>query len=332
MIEFKNTTKIAIQAATAVAIAESLAFIFSLERSYWATLTALFLVSQTWGESFKKSIERIVMTIIGGSVGTLLYLFLPHNQTIVFAMLISAIFFSIYFIEISYLTATFFITFFVVFLFALIGQWNFIILKERIFETMIGAGIATSVSYFVFPVYGHRSLPDLFDSFINKIITLVIDISQDNISKEQRLEIAKESGNLSREQIQLRRQATLINYELIFSFYSKKKFDFLLSNLALLTHYVTSLVETAEKTKISPEYKPYFEVITNTTVSNLKSLKYHLNKTNENIKPINITPIKKEIIAMLNKKGINNDLIENYSYLYFLDKINSIASNIIQNQ
>ena len=153
MIELKNTTKIAIQAATAVAIAELIAFSFSLERSYWATLTALFLVSQTWGESFKKSIERIVMTIIGGSIGTLLYLVLPHNQTIVFTMLITAIFFSIYFIEISYLTATFFITCFVVFLFALIGQWNFIILKERIFETMIGAAIATSVSYFIFPVY-----------------------------------------------------------------------------------------------------------------------------------------------------------------------------------
>jgi hypothetical protein len=49
-----TSTKIAIQAAVAVALAVLVSHVFELNRSYWAILTAMVLISQTWGESLKK--------------------------------------------------------------------------------------------------------------------------------------------------------------------------------------------------------------------------------------------------------------------------------------
>lgn len=63
------------QAAIAISIAECISLAFNLERGYWTTLTAMVLTTQTFGESVKRSLERVSMTILGGLSGTVLYFY-----------------------------------------------------------------------------------------------------------------------------------------------------------------------------------------------------------------------------------------------------------------
>lgn len=148
-MQIKNTTRMAFQAAIAIAISELISSYFNLEHGYWSTLTAMALIAQTWGESVKRSIERVLMTILGGLCGTFLYFFvIPSNEIFVMGILLIFIFLTVYLIPINNLIAVFTLTGFVVFFFALLGDWNFVLLKQRIEETALGALIAVVVGFF----------------------------------------------------------------------------------------------------------------------------------------------------------------------------------------
>lgn len=137
-MKLRRTTKMAYQAAIAIALAEVISMHFYLERGYWIVLTAMVLTTQTWGESVKRALERVGMTVLGGSVGTALYFYIPNHEskTLVLLML-SSIFFTIYMAKIQHLISMFFMTCFVVFLFALIGDWDLMLLRARIIDTAL---------------------------------------------------------------------------------------------------------------------------------------------------------------------------------------------------
>ena len=116
-MKLRATTKRAFQAATAILIAELISGYFQLERGYWMILTAMALTMQTWGESVKRSFERVSMTIIGGIVGTVLYFIVPTNTITAMVLLLVFVFFTVYLLQIYYLLSVFFLTCFVVFLF-----------------------------------------------------------------------------------------------------------------------------------------------------------------------------------------------------------------------
>ena len=86
-MQLRHTTKMATQAAIAIALAELISRFFYIERGYWITATAMALTAQTWGESVKRSFDRVGMTILGGSLGTLLFFYLPRHEPTVYIFL-----------------------------------------------------------------------------------------------------------------------------------------------------------------------------------------------------------------------------------------------------
>lgn len=88
----RNTTKIAWQAAAAITIAEIVSYLLNLERGYWVTLSAMALTTQSWGESLKRSLERVSMTILGGAGGTILYWITPPNQYAILGLMLLFVF------------------------------------------------------------------------------------------------------------------------------------------------------------------------------------------------------------------------------------------------
>ncbi|WP_133130972.1 FUSC family protein [Legionella yabuuchiae] len=107
-MNLKNTTKMGLQAAVAIAIAELISLNFKVERGYWITLTAMALTTQTWGESIKRSFERVGMTVLGGAAGTALYFTLPANNELILAFLLFFVFFTSFMMPIYHLIAVFF--------------------------------------------------------------------------------------------------------------------------------------------------------------------------------------------------------------------------------
>lgn len=233
------STKMAIQALLAVSISELISLSFNFERSYWATLTAMSLISQTRGENFKKSVERVLMTIVGGSVGTVLYFTFPDNPAVTTAVMLFAVFMFIYMTNISYWMTVFSISVFVVFLLALIAQWTIAILEARIYETMIGASVALFVTRYVFPITVDTK--SLFGEFCRQMTFYIRGFffeAWDEQVKKHRLSV---------EFHRLRKACASVKYDLLFDKNARQKFSQLLTLSELLMHYITSLIEVKQE-------------------------------------------------------------------------------------
>lgn len=235
-----NTTKMAFQAALSIAIAETMSLTFSFDRGYWITLTAMALTTQTWGESIKRSLERVGMTILGGVAGTALYFFLPHNiDHLFFILLICFVFLTVYLIKIYHLISVFFLTCLVVFLFALLGSWNWILLRTRIIDTIMGAAIALIVGFFVFPL--RTNINKLLISYLEKLRALLATAFT---TRKMRTLVTRQG--LSSELQKIRKSALAIRYELFFHRLKPSDFNAALNSLIIATRYAFNLVEVSQ--------------------------------------------------------------------------------------
>ena len=174
MNKLEPSTRLAIQAVVAVSLATLLAPLFHWERSYWSVLTAMLMISQTLGDSIKKSIERVSMTIIGGIVGRLLFFLTLHFPDLQKILLFISLFFCIFFLTSFYLWSVFFVSMLVVFLFASIQSWTVDLLTWRIIETLFGASMAILASAFIFPIKTNEKLSQELASFIEHLSSLTI--------------------------------------------------------------------------------------------------------------------------------------------------------------
>lgn len=150
--------RLGIQAAVAMAIALSIQHLYHFERSYWSVFASMILFSQTLGSSIKKSLERVLMTIFGGSLATGLYFIIPTTELPVVTIILCSVFFQICFLQRFYLGSAFFASVFIVFFFALIQPWSVHLLMVRIVETLLGAAITLVCSFLIFPIKTEETL------------------------------------------------------------------------------------------------------------------------------------------------------------------------------
>jgi uncharacterized membrane protein YccC len=163
MIRLDPTTRMALRAAVAALAAVVLSYLLVLERSYWTVLTAVVLVSDTWGESIQKSLQRLAMTVLGCLLGWLVYRLCLDVPGLRLALLLACIFLAVYFrpappLAGSYPWMIFFITVYVVFLFAVLGEWSGRLTLVRMEDTAIGCAVGLAVGVLVQPQQAGRRL------------------------------------------------------------------------------------------------------------------------------------------------------------------------------
>lgn len=227
----RTTTHMAIQAFIVVILAQVLTSVFQLDKSYWAMITALFLVSQSVGESIIKSLERLAITVSFGFIATILYLLLPGDPDIHFIILLISIFMMCYTRELRFRYFMAAMTFFVVFLFASLATWNMATLSARIIETAIGALIALFVS-FIWPIKNTQS-NQAIASFLKKLLTVFED-SNSALAKRHELSLAYSSIYL---------ESNEFRYDVGLTQKAQKKIQTQLFVLGQLMHYITSIKE-----------------------------------------------------------------------------------------
>ena len=106
--------RLGVQAACAMVIALCIQHFYHFERSYWSVFTSMILFSQTLGSSIKRALERVLMTVIGGSLATILYYIIPQTQTPLVIIILCSVFFQVCFLQRFYLGSAFFASVFVV--------------------------------------------------------------------------------------------------------------------------------------------------------------------------------------------------------------------------
>jgi hypothetical protein len=322
-MKLRRTTKMAYQAAIAIALAELLNMYFYVERGYWIVLTAMVLTTQTWGESVKRAFERVGMTALGGAVGTALYFCIPANQSNMFLFLVLfSVFFAVYMAKIQYFISMFFLTFFVVFLFALINEWDLHLLRARIIDTVLGAVIALVVGGVFFTQ--KTNVTELFVGYLQKLKAL---ISSTFDTKSRHKALITGRSLLVDFQI-IKNSALAIRYELLFHRLNRNDFNSLLNQVAFCTQCIVNLIEAYHwmLQHLTNEECKMIDVAVQTTQYNLDVLILRLQHNKQaNILSADNLPklVSKDIADDASRfASLESDALGFFNLMYFFTQLN----------
>lgn len=154
------TTRQAVQAAVAAALAIIVGEAISVQRFYWAVIAAFvgYAGTATSGETLQKGAGRIGGTVVGliAAVG-MANITAGHPVVALLAILI-CIFFAFLLQTVSYTAMIFFITVMLAQLYTLLGTFNDRLLVIRLVETVCGATIGILVALVVLPTHSRATL------------------------------------------------------------------------------------------------------------------------------------------------------------------------------
>ncbi|MGH7103181.1 MAG: FUSC family protein [Acetobacteraceae bacterium] len=186
---------IALQAVVAVGIAVLAAELLPIRRPYWIPLTAVILTSTSFGETLRKSYERLLGTVVGLAVGELLWLLLAGRPTATMAVLllaVAAIFVSrtgAYRWMLAWLTLA------LVVLLNEAGEASLLV-DGRLVDTMIGVVIVLVVTRFLVPVRAKAVAETRERTLLGNVAAGLRDLQEGRRGEERLDEIVAALGAL----------------------------------------------------------------------------------------------------------------------------------------
>lgn len=160
--------KVAIQGIVATAITTTLDLVLHLDHAYWATLTVIFVLGNSVGETYVRVRYRTVGTAIGVAFGLGAVVLFSDNVWILAVMCLVCQMISLVTVRDRYDISSAMIGFSVVVALHIVSGLDAHGMVARIYETVIGAGIALLVSWVVLPVYVADQIRDQVISMIKR--------------------------------------------------------------------------------------------------------------------------------------------------------------------
>lgn len=171
----KLTTRQAMQAALAAALAILVGEAISPQRYYWAVITAFiaFTGASNTGETFQRGVARVAGTM-AGLVGAIALAHLTTgHQVAAVAALFASIFLAFYVQQLSYAAMIFFITLLLGQMYTLLNTFTDAVLVLRLEETAAGAVIGVVVSIFVLPTGTRATARAARSGFLGQLADLM---------------------------------------------------------------------------------------------------------------------------------------------------------------
>ncbi|BDB40495.1 FUSC family protein [Mycobacterium kiyosense] len=171
----RPTTRQAIQACVAAALAIVAGDRVSPDRWYWAVIAAfvVFAGTNTWGESLTKGWQRLLGTALGVPCGMLVATLFSGNEVASLVMVFVCLFCAFYFMQVTQSLMAFWITTMLALLYGLMGQFSVDVLLLRIEETAIGAVIGVAVAILVLPTNIGATVRSDTREFLTALSTLI---------------------------------------------------------------------------------------------------------------------------------------------------------------
>jgi uncharacterized membrane protein (TIGR01666 family) len=138
---------------------------FQLDHGYWILLTTLFVCQPNYQATKLKLKQRVFGTLIGLGLGFPLLMLFPSTESQWALMIATGILFFV-FRQQAYGIATASITLLVLFAFNQQGQ-GFEVILPRLFDTLLGCGLAILAVYFILPDWQCHKLPDVISQALN---------------------------------------------------------------------------------------------------------------------------------------------------------------------
>lgn len=153
---FKHSLRIAL----IVMVGYGVGMVFSLQNSYWILLTIIVIMRPNYGLTKTRSRERTIGTLIGALIATGIVL-ITQNPIIYAILGIISLVFAFAMLQKNYRTSAVFITLSIVFVYALLEPNVINVIKFRVVDTLIGAGLAALGNTILWPsweIYGIKTV------------------------------------------------------------------------------------------------------------------------------------------------------------------------------
>lgn len=131
--------------------------VFEMQNPYWIMLTVIVIMRPSYGLTKQRSINRVIGTLIGAAIATVIIL--VTQNTIIYAVIsIISLPIALSIMQKNYRNAAIFITLNVIFVFALLEPNILSVIKFRIFDTLIGAFLSFASIYFLWPSWEFQNV------------------------------------------------------------------------------------------------------------------------------------------------------------------------------
>ncbi|RZL06887.1 MAG: FUSC family protein, partial [Pedobacter sp.] len=159
---FRHSVRVAIVMLIGFIVSRALDF----SHSYWILLTILVISKPGFSLTKQRNYERIVGTVIGALIG-MGVLWYIHDRNTLFVILLLCMIGSYSFQRKNYVVSVVFLTPYTLVMFDFLGMGTLSVASERIYDTIIGCGIAFGSSYFLFPNWEHQKLKEGMLAILN---------------------------------------------------------------------------------------------------------------------------------------------------------------------
>ena len=151
---FRHSLRITITILIGYLISQMLPF----QNVYWILLTIVVIMRPGYGLTKERTYHRFIGTIFGAIIAFSLLSLIP-DKTIIGSLSIICMLLGFSFNPSNYKIGTTFITMHVIFIFAILTPDMHNLIQYRILDTLVGAGLAITANYFLWPNWEFLSLP-----------------------------------------------------------------------------------------------------------------------------------------------------------------------------
>ena len=154
---FKHSLRLAVVVLTGFAIGKT----FSMQNPYWILLTIIIIMRPSFGLTKSRSIHRVVGTLIGAAIATVVILI--TQNTIVYGI-VAAISLPLAYslVQLNFRNAAVFVTINVIFVYAIFEPDILSVIQFRIVDTLIGASLAFASNYVLWPTWQFQNIQEEF--------------------------------------------------------------------------------------------------------------------------------------------------------------------------
>lgn len=168
-----TSSRQAVQAGLSTGLALLLGSLVSTSHQYWAAMPAFSVVSGSDGETRLKAMQRVVVTVLGATVGFGLAILAGHSPTVAIPLLVVSVFFIAFLRPVSSVWAAFWQTLLLATVYDVLGTLRVETLPVRVVETVIGALVAVAVSALVLPTRTRARVRDAMADVLTRAAAIV---------------------------------------------------------------------------------------------------------------------------------------------------------------
>ncbi|MBU2951850.1 FUSC family protein [Tamlana agarivorans] len=148
-----------------------------MQQPYWILLTIVVIMRPSYSLTKERTKHRVIGTLIGAIVGVCI-VFITQN-TIIYAIIAGlSLIIGFSLVKQNYRNGAAFITLYVIFMYALINPNILDVIKFRVLDTLIGAGLAYIANHILWPAWEAKNIKEVFTHTIEALSQYLKEVDQ----------------------------------------------------------------------------------------------------------------------------------------------------------